>query len=207
MRKIVLQMMATLNGRLDQPYEWLHSVCDSQYRRIDQIYASYDTVLVGRATYEEMAAYWPTALSETEGTETNRRMAGRMRDYRKLVFSRRKGQALTSWHHVEHVITADDEALRDFLGDLKDQPGGDIHLSGGASFARSVIGLGLVDEFHFFLYPAVSCGPAWFERWPGQLGLRLLASEPYENGVVWLHYAAQAGETRSPPDSFTELLS
>src|SRR5689334_3512530 len=120
MRKIVFQMMATLNGRLDQPYEWLHSVCEGQYRRIDQIYSTYDTVLVGRVTYEEMAAYWPTALSETEGTETNRKMARRMRDYRKLVFSRRKGQALTGWQNVEHVIAADDKALRDFLSDLKE---------------------------------------------------------------------------------------
>ncbi len=205
MRKIVFQMMATLNGRLDQPYEWLHSVCEGQYRRIDQIYATYDTVLVGRVTYEEMAAYWPTALSE--GTETNRRMAGRMRDYRKLVFSRRKGSALTSWQNVEPVVAADDEALRDILVTLKGQPGGDIHLSGGASFAQSVIGLGLVDEFHFLLYPAVSSGVAWFARWPGQQGLRLLASETYENGVAWLHYAAQARETRPQPESFTELLS
>lgn len=207
MRKIVFQMMATLNGRLDQPYEWLHNVCEGQYRRIDQIYSGYDTVLVGRTTYEEMAAYWPTALSETEGTETNRKMARRMRDYRKLVFSTRKGQALTGWQNVEHVIAADDKALRDFLSDLREQPGGNIHLSGGASFAQSVIGLGLVDEYHFFLYPAVSSGSPWFERWPGDHGLKLIASEPYENGVVWLHYAAQPRETKTQPDSFTELLT
>jgi dihydrofolate reductase len=207
MRKIVFQMMATLNGRLDQPYEWLHSVCEGQYRRIDQIYSTYDTVLVGRLTYEEMAAYWPTALSDTEGTETNRKMARRMRDYRKLVFSRRKGQALTGWQNVEHLIAADDKALRDLLSNLKEQAGGNIHLSGGASFAQSVIGLLLVDEFHFFLYPAVSSGSPWFEQWPSQQGLRLLASESYENGVVWLHYAAHARETRAQPDSFSELLT
>ena len=207
MRKIVLQMMATLNGRLDHPYECLYSVCEGQYQRIDQIYSTYDTVLVARTTYEEMAAYWPTALSETEGTETNRKMARRMRDYRKLVFSKQGGHELTGWHHVEQVVAADDKALQDFLGDLKERPGGDIHLSGGARFAQSVIGLGLVDEYHFFLYPAVSFGTAWFERWPDQQGLRLLASESYENGVVWLHYAAQAREAKAQPDSFSELLT
>lgn len=207
MRKIVFQMMATLNGRLEKPYEWLHSVCEDQYQRIDRIYADYDTVLVGRTTYEEMAAYWPTALSETEGTETNRKMARRMRDYRKLVFSKQKGHGLTEWQHVEPVIAADDKALRDFLVSLKERPGKDIHLSGGASFAQSVTGLGLVDEYHFFLYPAVSPGAAWFERWPSQQGLRLIASEAYENGVVWLHYAAQPKETKAQPDSFSELLS
>ena len=55
MRKIVFQMMTTLNGRLDDPMAWVHGVGDDQYREIDRIYATYDTVLVGRTTYEEMA--------------------------------------------------------------------------------------------------------------------------------------------------------
>lgn len=156
MRKIVFQMMATLNGRLDDPAAWVHNVSDDQYRRIDELYATYDTVLVGRTTYEEMAAYWPGAL--TEGTETNRRMAQRMNDYRKLVFSRSGTQKLTTWNNVEQVIAADDEALAVYLTDLKAQPGGDIHLSGGAGFAQTVIGLGLIDAFHFFVYPTVSQG-------------------------------------------------
>ncbi|WP_455854232.1 hypothetical protein [Ensifer canadensis] len=75
MRKIVLQMMTTLNGRLDDPLAWLSSVGDDQYRAIHRLYATYDTVLVGRVTYEEMASYWPGALSEDVGTETNRKMA------------------------------------------------------------------------------------------------------------------------------------
>jgi dihydrofolate reductase len=83
-RKIVLQMMTTLNGRLDDPMAWVHRVSDDQYREIDRIYATFDTVLVGRTTYEEMAAYWPGALSDAAGTETNRAMARRMQAYRKL---------------------------------------------------------------------------------------------------------------------------
>jgi hypothetical protein len=57
MRKIVFQMMTTLDGRLDDPMAWVSSVGEDQYRAIDRIYARYDTVLVGRTTYEEMAAY------------------------------------------------------------------------------------------------------------------------------------------------------
>lgn len=95
MRKIVLQVMTTLNGRLDQPFEWVRGVCEDQYQRIEQLYATYDTVLVGRTTYEEMAAYWPSALRDGEGTETNRRMARRMNDYKKLVFSKSGQHALT----------------------------------------------------------------------------------------------------------------
>ena len=37
MRKIVLQMMTTLDGRLDEPMEWVHGVSEDQYREIDLI--------------------------------------------------------------------------------------------------------------------------------------------------------------------------
>lgn len=205
MRKVAFQMMTTLNGRLDDPMAWLHGVSDEQYREIDKFYANYDTVLVGRTTYEEMAAYWPGAISE--GTETNRKMAHRMRDYRKLVFSRSGGQKLTEWNNVEQVTAADDGALAKFISELKAQAGGDIHLSGGASFAQSVIALGLVDEFHFFVYPAFSPGMAWFDRLPGKLDLRLLGADTFENGVVALHYAPHKLAEKARPDSFTDMLT
>jgi dihydrofolate reductase len=206
MRKIVLQMMTTLNGRLDDPMAWLHGVSDDQYREIDRIYATYDTVLVGRTTYEEMAAYWPGALAEGAGTETNRRMASRMHSYRKQVFSRSGRQKLTEWNNAELVVVASDEELASYLANLKAQPGGDLHLSGGSSFARSVIGLDLVDEFHLFLYPVVSPGTPWFSRLSDKRELKLLDANRYENGVVRLHYVPCAAERRAPPASFTDML-
>lgn len=205
MRKIVFQMMTTLNGRLDDPAAWVHGVGDDQYRRIDELYATYDTVLVGRTTYEEMAAYWPGALEE--GTETNRRMARRMNDYRKLVFSRSGNEKLTAWHNVDEIVAADDEALAAYLTDLKSQPGADLHLSGGASFAQTVIGLGLVDAFHFFVYPTVSQGQPWFARLPEKQDLELRGNERYENGVVRLDYVPREPARATRPERFTELLS
>ena len=56
-------------------------------------------------------------------------------------------------------MATDDELAR-YLENLKAQPGKDIQLSGGSSLARSVLALGLVDEFYFFVYPVVSPGPS-----------------------------------------------
>jgi len=206
-RKIVLQMMTTLNGRLDDPMAWVHEVGDDQYREIDRIYATYDTVLVGRTTYEEMAAYWPGALSEGAGTETNQAMARRMNTYKKLVFSRSGRQKLTEWNNTEQVVVATDDELAKYLANLKAQPGGDIHLSGGASFSQSVIALDLVDEFYFFVYPVVSPGASWFSQLPDQRDLQLLSASAYENGVVGLHYLPRKLADKGRPDSFTELLT
>lgn len=207
MRKLVFQMMTTLNGRLDDPLAWIKSVGDDQYREIDRIYATYDTVLVGRTTYEEMAAYWPGALAENAGTETNRAMARRMNAYKKLVFSRYGREKLTEWNNTEQVVVGSDDELAAYISNLKTQSGGDIHLSGGASFAQSVIGLDLVDEFHFFVYPVVSSGAAWFQQLPDQRDLQLLNVSSYENGVVGLHYVPLDSANKTRPTSFSDLLS
>lgn len=207
MRKIVLQMMTTLDGRLDDPMAWVHGVSDDQYREIDRIHATFDTVLVGRTTYEEMAAYWPRALSEGSGTETNQAMARRMHTYRKLVFSKSGRQKLTDWNNTEQVVVGSDDALAKYLAALKERPGGDIHLSGGSRFAQSVIGLDLVDEFHFFVYPVVSPGTSWFSQLPDKRELKLLGSSTYENGVVRLHYVPSMAPVKARPSSFSDLLT
>ncbi|HEV7320866.1 MAG TPA: dihydrofolate reductase family protein [Ensifer sp.] len=207
MRNIVLQMMTTLNGRLDDPLAWMGTVVDDQYRAIDRLYADYDTVLVGRATYEEMVGYWPGALNDHENGETNRVMAGRMHDYRKIVFSRTGTQAISPWHNVERAVVPDDAALSRFLMELKAQPGGDIHLSGGASLAQTVIGLGLVDRYHFFVYPVVSPGEPWFARLREKNDLRLTGSEHYDNGVVGLHYETVRDAKVERPTHFAELIA
>lgn len=36
------------------------------------MYATFDTVLVGRMTYKEMAAYWPAAETEEGGSAINK---------------------------------------------------------------------------------------------------------------------------------------
>ena len=57
MRKVVLAMMTSLNGRLDDPDAWMTAIPDDLYSEINRAYATFDTVLVGQTTYEEMAAY------------------------------------------------------------------------------------------------------------------------------------------------------
>ncbi|HEV7307116.1 dihydrofolate reductase family protein [Ensifer sp.] len=207
MRKIVLQMMTTPNGRLDDPLAWMGTVVEDQYRAIDRLYAGYDTVLVGRTTYEEMVGYWPGALDDQENGETNRVMARRMRDYRKIVFSRTPTEAISPWHNVERAVLEDDAALSRYLIDLKARPGGDIHLSGGVSLAQSVVGLGLVDRYHFFVYPVFSPGEPWFARLGQTEALRLTGSESYDNGVVGLHYETVSDGTPARPTTFSELIA
>lgn len=207
MRKIVLQMMTTLNGRLDDPYAWLPGVGDDLYADINAIAAGFDCYLVGHVTYAEMFAYWPGAEHEAGGTESNRQMARSMNTRKKYVLSRSGQRGPLEWNNSELVPAPTDADLVAFATDLKSQPGGDIHLTGGASLARKMIALDLVDDYRFFVHPVVSKGEEWFGEIVGNRAIELVEAKSYQLGVVGLHYVSKGnvpvGEAR---ESFTEML-
>jgi dihydrofolate reductase len=83
-------------------------------------------------------------------------MAHKMNRYKKYVFTR-GGEAL-DWSNAELVPVRDEGALLAFVEELKAQPGRDIHVSGGAQLARTLIRLGVVDRYRLFVHPW--CRPA-----------------------------------------------
>jgi len=72
MRNVVMGMMTTLNGRLDDPEVWVTGVPDDLYAELDRLYGTFDTILVGRTTYEEMFEYWPGAETADDGSAHTR---------------------------------------------------------------------------------------------------------------------------------------
>lgn len=193
MRKVVFQMMTTLNGRLDDPDAWVSSVSDDLYREINRVYETIDTILVGKRTYEDMFSYWPGAETGEGGSEINKSMAHKMNSYKKIVFSTGNRKKKLTWNNAEQVLMHNDEDISRFIHDLKAQSGGDILLAGGARLAQSLIRLGLVDEYHFFIYPRVSAGATWFEQLQDKHGMDFLSATAYQNGVVGLYYKTPTG--------------
>ena len=186
MRNLVMQMMTTLNGRLDHPEAWVAEIPDDLYAELDRLYESYDTVLVGRTTAVEMAEYWPGAETDAAGSAISRSMARKMNAYQKYVFT--TSSEPLGWSNAELVSVEGDDALGAFVERLKGQSGGDIHLSGGARLARTLIRLGVVDRYHLFVHPVVSDGLSWFEEIGEQRELELASATAYSNGVVGLYY-------------------
>ena len=195
MRHVVLAMMTTLDGRLDDPGAFVTGVDDAQYAHIDRGYEAFDTILIGTTTYAEMHAYWPGALTEDKGfadsnADTNQRMARKMNDYRKYVVTRNVEPRQLEWHNAELAIAVDDGALIEFVADLKGQSGANIHLAGGAQLAADFARLGLIDEYRFMVYPVVSPGRRWFDKLSTAPDLQLISATPFDNGVVELRYSA-----------------
>lgn len=186
MRKVVLAMMTTLNGRLDDPDQWVTGLSEDQYQEIDRGYATFDTILVGRVTAAEMVGYWPTARDEEGASEAHKSMAEKMHSYKKFVLTT-DPELTTDWHNAEPVVVSNDADVRTFVEGLKSQSGGDIHLSGGAKLAQTLVRLGLVDEYRFFVYPVYSPGQSWFGELETQKTLELISSTAFEGGVVAMY--------------------
>ena len=188
MRKVVMGMMTTLNGRLDDPAAWVTGVPDDLYAELDRLYGTFDTILVGRTTYEEMFEYWPGAETAEGGSEHSKSMARKMNAYKKYVFTGATEKTALEWNNAEQVLARGDEDIVAFVNELKAQPGGDIHLSGGATLAQSIVRLGLVDRYHLVVHPVVSDGLRWFDQIEEQRAMKLLSATAYSNGVVGVYY-------------------
>ena len=86
-----------------------------------------------------------------------------------------------------------DDELAAFVNDLKAEDGADIHLSGGARLAQTMIRLGLVDEYRLWVHPVISPGSTWFDQIDERRGVKLLSATEYSGGLVGLQYGPQGG--------------
>lgn len=125
---------------------------------------------MGRGTYEEMAAFWPTSTDA---------YAGPMNEVPKVVFS----STLTRADWPTTTIAAGD--LADEVARLKDEPGGEIIVWGGYRFAQSLTRADLVDEYRLITRPvALGSGEPMFKDLPVERRLELVEVTGYPDGTV-----------------------
>ena len=144
----------------------------------------FDLVL-GRRTYEIMAAYWPTAPEEAGGKVFN--------DATKYVVSRNR-PALT-W---QNSVLIEDAA--EGLAALKREDGPELQVHGSANLIQSLLRNNLVDQYRLWIFPVViGSGKRLFSEGTVPSGLKLVDSKVSSTGVVMGTYEP-AGEI--PTGSF-----
>jgi dihydrofolate reductase len=125
---------------------------------------------MGRVTYEQMAAVWPSSSSE---------YAAPMNEIPKIVFS--KTLQTADW--PESRIARGD--LAEEIAQIKREPGNDVIAHGGASFARSLCRLGLIDEYRLVIHPAaLGSGLPLFSELQSPLFLELAEAHRFDTGAV-----------------------
>jgi dihydrofolate reductase len=158
---------------------------------------------MGARTYYDMAAFWPFSNSPLaqamndipkvifsskgikDGTQPDQ-TAKALADARADDIGARQGvtptaAVLQSW--AEPTVARGDlaeEVLR-----LKEQPGNFILAHGGALFAQSLVGSGLIDEYRLVIHPVVlGQGRSLFSGLRSPVDLRLMSATPFSTGVV-----------------------
>jgi RibD domain-containing protein len=90
MRKIVVQMMLSLDGHFEGPdhdLSW-HLVDEELHAHFNEQLATMSAFVEGRVTYELIEAVWPTADQTLDYPPTMREFAGIWRSVPKIVFFR-----------------------------------------------------------------------------------------------------------------------
>jgi dihydrofolate reductase len=173
MRQVTLQMGMSLDGYVasDREHPGVSVPEDAELIRwkLDRLVKA-GAHLMGCATYQEMAAYWPRSTEP---------YAAPMNDIPKVVFSKTLSQA--SWP-ITRIARGDLEAE---IAALKQEAGPDVITHGGASFAAALAARGLIDEYCLVIQPvALGCGQALFAELPVALRLELIEARSFECGVV-----------------------
>ena len=138
-----------------------------------------DALLLGRATYQLLASYWPNAAAY----EDNPILALMLNDIKKIVFSRTLDRA--EWNNSRQIKgNIAEEVVK-----LKAQPGKDMVIPGSGSIVSALTRLGLIDEYEFMVIPVVlGRVRSQFEGLDGRVKMKLIKVETLSSGIVILGY-------------------
>lgn len=166
MRKLVLLIATSLDGYIAGPSEeidWLFSDQDYGYAKF---FASIDTVIMGRKTYELALSFDADPYPGT----------------RAFVFTRAPHRA-----DPHAAFIAGD--IAHFISKLKQDAGKNIWLIGGAEIVAECLRQALIDEFVISIHPIVlGAGIALFRATLPKTKLQLVGSESFASGLVQLTY-------------------
>jgi dihydrofolate reductase len=138
---VVAYELLSLDGVAEQPDAFVTNFDDVMRENLGRVIATQDAVLLGRRTWDDWAAFWPTSKIEPFATFIN--------GVEKFVATTTPPEL--EWPETT-VIEGD---LADFVAELKRQPGGDIGMHGSISLTQSLLAASLVDELRLVIVPAV----------------------------------------------------
>jgi dihydrofolate reductase len=168
MRRLRYAVVTSLDGYIAGPKgeaDWITTDPDFDFTAI---FSQFDTLLVGRRTFDTMVAARRVTMP---GMKT-------------IVFSR----TLKQEDHRQVAIVANHQ--QETLAALKASPGKDIWLFGGGSLFHSLAEDGLVDTVEVRIVPILlGAGVPLSPNPKNRIKLALTAHKVYQTGMVELEYA------------------
>jgi dihydrofolate reductase len=168
MRKLILNLAVSLDGFIEGPngeYDWCFT--DQDYGLTD-FTKRVDTAFMGRKTYE---------MVQTMGDMPN--SFPKMKEY---IFS-------TTITAIKDGALLINKNVKEEVTKIKNEPGKDIWLFGGAGLTASLLNMGMVDELQLAVHPIMlGGGKPLCSGIKERMKLELLHSRTYSTGLISLQY-------------------
>jgi dihydrofolate reductase len=164
---------------------------EETWKDVFEMLESVDTCILGRVMYPEYEQYWLAVLANPSGILP---LSGKTATKNEIAYAR--------WaDKIPHVVlsrTLDKVAwktariVRDAeeIRKMKQQPGKDMHVVGGATLVSSLLNLGLIDELQLMVNPLIlGGGKALFKDVKERRALNFVRAKPLKSGKVVLTYS------------------
>jgi len=191
MREIISGMKISVDGYIEDSegkLDWVEN-WEEDYGLLDRV----DACVLGRVMYPGYGAYWTAALDHPKRMLpfTGKLPTPGEIEYAKWT-SRTPHIVVSSkpldvqWKHTR--VISDLEEIRT----LKQKPGKDIYLVGGATLVSSMMNLGLIDEIRLIVNPVLlGGGKALFKDVSARHHLKLESARQVDSGQVSVNYRVQ----------------
>ncbi|HKO79895.1 MAG TPA: dihydrofolate reductase family protein [Chitinophagaceae bacterium] len=181
MRKVILNLAVTLDGFIEGPngeVDWCRMDNDSGSESFfDKFLSGIDTIFYGRISYELWGQYQPAE----DASNPEKKLWQTVHSKRKYVFSKNPKQ--------DNKATYISSAIADRVNEIKNQPGKNIWLYGGANLITNFINEGLVDTYLLAVFPVIlGAGKPLFSNIQNRIGLSLNYIETSKSGVILVSY-------------------
>lgn len=182
MRKVILNLATTFDGLIEGPdgeLDWIVKDEDIDYADIlNEILSDKDIIFYGRVAYEK----WGNTQAGDNASAATKAAYKLLHEKKKYVFSR----TLTGDGTNAVFINADIKAQ---VLAIKEQPGKNIWLYGGANIATTFLNLDLIDEIRLAVHPVIlGKGKPLFKNIDDRHRLELTDIKSYRSGVFLVKY-------------------
>jgi dihydrofolate reductase len=187
MRKLIAAEFLTLDGVMEAPGSadttlperrgWSEAYMTEEIGKIilDQMDAS-DALLLGRKTYQDFAAFWPSVPDEDP-------FGKKMNSFAKYVVSKTLNSV--NWNN-SGLIRGN---VAEEVSRLKAQPGKNINIVGSGELVRSLMQNDLIDEYQLMVCPVLlGVGKRLFNAGSDKKSLRLVDTRAFDSGMLLLTY-------------------
>jgi len=183
-------MQVTLDGYVEGPdadMSWMEKDNAEDWDELFTMLANVDLFLLGRVMWPDYRNYWTKALTDESFSENEKKYARLAEKTKHIIFSNTIND--TGWDNAS-VMKGD---VVKAITDIKQQPGNDIQVVGGAKLAATVIQAGLVDEYRFIINPAIiGKGKSFFMQQDSKRMLTLKQTKILKSGVIVSDYIPRA---------------